>query len=222
MKRFDWQTPSGEKAFKVTGVVNTGFDSGYVGFVGRDRMKEEFGITYASRGMVTLEKNQDPKAMKEVLYRDQGKQLMQINTVNEEVDWQRRAYPGISLLFAGLLAVAMGMAGIGIVNLLIMSVTERIQDYESMRAIGVGRFQIYGMVIGEGAVIGVTGILVGSALGLWLIGLIALSDMENMEFFILWPQWLIICLCGAFVTLVASLIPAFRAGNVSLPPTRLE
>ncbi|SMO94562.1 ABC transporter permease [Melghirimyces algeriensis] len=216
------QTPSGEKAFKVTGVVNTGFDSGYVGFVGRDRMKEEFGITYASRGMVTLERNQDPKAMKEALYRDEGKQLMQINTVNEEVDWQRRAYPGISLLFAGLLAVAMGMTGIGIVNLLIMSVTERIQDYESMRAIGVGRFQIYGMVIGEGAVIGVTGILVGSALGLWLIGLIALSDMENMEFFILWPQWLIICLCGAFVTLVASLIPAFRAGNVSLPPTRLE
>lgn len=216
------QTPRGKEKFRVTGVVRTGFDSSYVGFVGRDRMKEEFGVKKAVRGLVALQEKHDQKKVKESLHRDMGDRLMEVRTLDEEVRWQRRSFPGLSLLFTGLLAVALGTVGIGIVNLLLMSVTERLPEYKIMRAVGASRFQVYGMVIGEGAVIGVTGVLVGSALGVWLIGLNAMSDLVEMEFSIPWAEWMITCVCGAIVTFVASCIPAVRAGNVSLPPVSLD
>lgn len=156
--------------------------------------------------------------MKETLLHNMGNRLVEVRTLDEEIKWQRRYFPGLSFLFAGLLAVALGTVGIGIVNLLLMSVTERLSEYKTMRAIGAGRSQVFGMVIGEGAVIGVTGILVGSLLGFWLIGLNAISDLVDMEFIIPWTEWVMICLSGALVTFVATSIPAARAAFVSMPP----
>ncbi|EGK09171.1 peptide ABC superfamily ATP binding cassette transporter permease [Desmospora sp. 8437] len=212
------KTPGGEEKFRVTGVVRTGFDSSYVGFVGKERMKEEFGVAKEVRGLLALHDQQDQEKMKETLLRNMGNRLVEVRTLDEEIKWQRRYFPGLSFLFAGLLAVALGTVGIGIVNLLLMSVTERLSEYKTMRAIGAGRSQVFGMVIGEGAVIGVTGILVGSLLGFWLIGLNAISDLVDMEFIIPWTEWVMICLSGALVTFVATSIPAARAAFVSMPP----
>ena len=212
------KTPGGEKKFKVTGVVRTGLDSSYVGFVGKGRMKEEFGVGKEVRGVLALHDQRDQEKMKESLLHNMGNRLVEVRTLDEEVKWQRRYFPGLSFLFAGLLAVALGTVGIGIVNLLLMSVTERLSEYQTMRAIGAGRPQVFGMVMGEGAVIGVTGILVGSALGFWLIGLNAISDLVDMEFIIPWTEWIMISLCGALVTFVATSIPAVRAAFVSIPP----
>ncbi|PTM58818.1 FtsX-like permease family protein [Desmospora activa] len=210
------ETPSGRKKFQVDGVVKTQFDGGYVGFVAEDRMKNEFGVHTAIRSLVALEEGSSQRALKENLFHKMGDHLIRVQTLEEEIRWQQRTFPGLSLLFTGLLAVTLTTAGIGIVNLLMISVTERLQEYGTMRALGASRAQVYGMVFGEGAVIGVTGIVVGSALGLWLIGLNVLSDEVNMYFLIPWSEWLITCLTSALVTFLATWIPALRAGRVNV------
>ena len=64
--------------------------------------------------------------------------------------WRASVFSGLSFLFAGLLAVALGTVGIGIVNLLLMSVTERLSEYQTMRAIGAGRPQVFGWLWEKG------------------------------------------------------------------------
>ncbi|OYD09600.1 FtsX-like permease family protein [Paludifilum halophilum] len=210
------ETPSGRKNFRVDGVVKTQFDGGYVGFVAEERMKNELGVQTTVRSLVALEEGSSQQKVKESLLHEMGDRLTQVRTLEEEIRWQRRIFPGLSLLFAGLLAVTLTTAGIGIVNLLMISVTERLQEYGTMRALGASRAQVYGMVLGEGAVIGMTGIVIGSALGLWLIGLNVLSDEVNMSFLIPWPEWLITCLTSGLVTIFATWIPTLHAGRVDL------
>ncbi|MEU1123071.1 FtsX-like permease family protein [Streptomyces sp. NPDC005899] len=118
----------------------------------------------------------------------------------------------------GLLALAIIVAVLGVVNTLALSVVERTREIGLMRAIGLSRRQLRRMIRLESVVIALFGALLGLGLGMgWGTSaqkLLALEGLGVLE--IPWPTIITVFVASAFVGLFAALIPAFRAGRMNV------
>ncbi|WP_329399561.1 ABC transporter permease [Streptomyces melanogenes] len=118
----------------------------------------------------------------------------------------------------GLLALAIIVAVLGVVNTLALSVVERTREIGLMRAIGLSRRQLRRMIRLESVVIALFGALLGLGLGMsWgttAQKLLALEGLGVLE--IPWPTIITVFVGSAFVGLFAALVPAFRAGRMNV------
>ncbi|NUV59131.1 ABC transporter permease [Streptomyces sp. CAI-85] len=118
----------------------------------------------------------------------------------------------------GLLALAIVVAVLGVVNTLALSVVERTREIGLMRAIGLSRRQLRRMIRMESVVIALFGAALGLGLGMaWgatAQKLLALEGLKILD--IPWPTITGVFIGSAFVGLFAALIPAFRAGRMNV------
>ncbi|MEU7118765.1 ABC transporter permease [Streptomyces zaomyceticus] len=118
----------------------------------------------------------------------------------------------------GLLALAIVVAILGVVNTLALSVVERTREIGLMRAVGLSRRQLRRMIRLESVVIALFGALLGLGLGMgWGTAaqkLLALEGLGVLE--IPWSTILTVFVGSAFVGLFAALVPAFRAGRMNV------
>ncbi|MGW3556330.1 ABC transporter permease [Streptomyces sp. NPDC000963] len=118
----------------------------------------------------------------------------------------------------GLLALAIVVAVLGVVNTLALSVVERTREIGLMRAIGLSRRQLRRMIRLESVVIALFGALLGLGLGMgWGTAaqkLLALEGLGVLD--VPWPTILTVFVASAFVGLFAALVPAFRAGRMNV------
>ncbi|MEU4011969.1 FtsX-like permease family protein [Streptomyces pseudogriseolus] len=118
----------------------------------------------------------------------------------------------------GLLALAIIVAILGVVNTLALSVVERTREIGLMRAIGLSRRQLRRMIRMESVVIALFGALLGLGLGIgWgatAQQLLALEGLRVLD--IPWPTITGVFIGSAFVGLFAALVPAFRAGRMNV------
>ncbi|WP_327355540.1 ABC transporter permease [Streptomyces sp. NBC_01304] len=118
----------------------------------------------------------------------------------------------------GLLALAIIVAVLGVVNTLALSVVERTREIGLLRAIGLSRRQLRRMIRLESVVIALFGALLGLGLGMaWgatAQKLLALEGLQILE--IPWPTIGWVFVGSAFVGLFAALVPAFRAGRMNV------
>ncbi|WP_129842187.1 ABC transporter permease [Streptomyces sp. RFCAC02] len=118
----------------------------------------------------------------------------------------------------GLLALAIIVAVLGVVNTLALSVVERTREIGLMRAIGLSRRQLRRMIRLESVAIALFGALVGLALGMaWGATAQRLLVLEGMDVLsIPWGTILGVFAGSAVVGLLAALFPAFRAGRMNV------
>jgi putative ABC transport system permease protein len=123
----------------------------------------------------------------------------------------------LNIVYA-LLALAVIVAVLGVVNTLALSVVERTREIGLMRAIGMSRRQLRRMIRLESVVIALFGALLGLGLGMgWGAAaqqLLALEGLTVLE--IPWPTILGVFAGSAVVGLLAALAPAFRAGRMNV------
>ncbi|MFC1404554.1 MULTISPECIES: ABC transporter permease [Streptacidiphilus] len=123
----------------------------------------------------------------------------------------------LNMIYA-LLALAIVVAVLGVVNTLALSVVERTREIGLMRAIGLSRRQLRRMVRLESVVIALFGAVLGVALGMgWGIAaqkLLALAGLGVLS--IPWTTIGVVFLGSAVVGLLAALFPAFRAGRMNV------
>ncbi|MEV0277675.1 FtsX-like permease family protein [Streptomyces sp. NPDC050610] len=121
-------------------------------------------------------------------------------------------------LVYGLLALAIIVAVLGVVNTLALSVVERTREIGLMRAVGLSRRQLRRMIRLESVVIALFGALLGLGLGMaWgatAQKLLALQGLVVLE--IPWPTIGAVFAGSAVVGLIAALVPAFRAGRMNV------
>ncbi|BDH03379.1 ABC transporter permease [Streptomyces seoulensis] len=142
-------------------------------------------------------------------------------TVRDQTDYKQALKDQIGQLLNliyGLLALAIIVAVLGVVNTLALSVVERTREIGLMRAIGLSRRQLRRMIRLESVVIALFGALLGLGLGMgWgatAQKLLALQGLTVLE--IPWPTIITVFIASAFVGLFAALIPAFRAGRMNV------
>lgn len=122
----------------------------------------------------------------------------------------------LAVLYA-LLGLSLVIAVLGIVNTLVLSVSERTREIGLMRAVGLGRAQVAGEIMCESVLTAVYGTVLGGATGVLLAGALraVLADQGLTELAIPWPQLAIMLVAAVVVGALAALWPALRA--VRLP-----
>ncbi|WP_037852857.1 ABC transporter permease [Streptomyces sp. NRRL S-340] len=119
----------------------------------------------------------------------------------------------------GLLAMAVIVAVLGVINTLAMSVFERSQEIGMLRAIGLDRRGIKRMVRLESLVIALFGGVLGIGLGVffgWAAGELIGSKMATYELILPWGRMAVFLLLAAAVGVLAALWPARRAARLNM------
>jgi len=153
-----------------------------------------------------------------------------------EIDTWRNNYPellaaittknGVMNIFSVIILL---IAGIGILNLLLMAVYERTREIGLLGAMGLKPFQIWLLFIIEGTLMGFVGVAAGILVGLLINGLLrqvgldfsAMSSATEYMALIsgrIYPTWgleklLARALTVAIIAALAALIPAFEASR---------
>ena len=129
-----------------------------------------------------------------------------------------QAFGQITTFVSAIGGISMIVAGVSILNIMMMSVTERIKEIGIMRSIGAQRKEVMSMFIYEALILGIVGSLIGGALSL-LGGYAVSSLMLQTTKYLLVPSSLVSIVYGVsfgiIVSLVCGFYPAWRAANLS-------
>jgi putative ABC transport system permease protein len=79
----------------------------------------------------------------------------------------------IELFLVGIAAISLLVAGIGIMNIMIVSLIERTREIGILKALGMKSRTVLGIFLGESVIIGVLGAVIGIALGWGLANIVA-------------------------------------------------
>jgi putative ABC transport system permease protein len=117
-----------------------------------------------------------------------------------------------------LLALAILIAVLGVVNTLALSVLERTRELGLLRAIGLGRGQTMRMVTVEAVVISVFGALLGVAVGAGMGSAVvqALDGEGITELVLPWTRMGTYLVLAGFVGVIAAVLPAIRAARLNV------
>jgi putative ABC transport system permease protein len=128
------------------------------------------------------------------------------------------AFGQITTFVSAIGGISMLVAGVSILNIMMMSVTERIKEIGIMRSIGAQRKEVMSMFIYEALILGVVGSLIGGIMSL-LGGYAISSVMLQTTKYLFVPSSLIHIVYGMSFGIVISLIvgiyPAWRAANLN-------
>ncbi|MEV6521642.1 FtsX-like permease family protein [Longispora sp. NPDC051575] len=132
---------------------------------------------------------------------------------------QRTSYLDILLaMIQILLALAIVIAVLGVVNTLALSMIERTRELGLLRAVGMSRAQIMGMVTVESVVISVFGALLGIGVGVGLGAAVvrALEDDGLTVLVLPWTQMFGYLSLAVVVGVLAAALPAIRAARTDV------
>lgn len=119
----------------------------------------------------------------------------------------------MSLMLGGIAAISLLVGGIGIMNIMLVSVTERTKEIGIRKAIGATRGSIMGQFLMEAIIVSLSGCLIGigfSWVALKVIGYIMNSTMNfQMNIRVVW----IAVIFSAFIGVVFGLYPANKAAR---------
>ncbi len=171
----------------------------------------------------TLYVNTGPGADKAVVGQELGQALgaYPLVGIQNQTDYQQALTGQVDLvleLLYGLLALAIVIAVLGVVNTLTLSTVERTREIGLLRAIGASRWQIRRMIRLESVVIAVHGALLGLGLGLaWgVAGQKVLVAYGVTALTVPWTTIGVVLAGAALVGLVAAILPAYRAARLSV------
>jgi putative ABC transport system permease protein len=119
----------------------------------------------------------------------------------------------LTLTLSGIAAISLCVAGVGIMNLMLVSVSERTREVGLLKAVGAGTGQILGVFLSEAILLATSGGLLGLAVG-W-VAVRALVWIYPM-FPATTPYWATATVMGLSVCLgaLSGVLPARRAARL--------
>jgi putative ABC transport system permease protein len=212
-------TLDGEKTLTVVNVVNTMKNSGYSAFMKDDHFKENFGVKYERNALVIKDEQTSPLQLRENIYDQFGERVEEMWGPEDWVSVIGGTITGSFSIVNGLVILGIIISGIGITNTLLINIMERIREIGMMRAVGVTRRQVIGMILLEGFGIGLAATVIGILFGILLIYITSgFVEVNNLTFeFGVSPIIMgIIFLFGIIISLVSSFSPSRRAAKTPL------
>jgi putative ABC transport system permease protein len=166
---------------------------------------------------------EDPVFMDPVVKTLKDEMGLNVFAITDQLKEIRRAFLILDGILGAIGTIALIVAGLGIVNTMIMSILERTREIGIMKAIGGSENQIKWIFFVEAGSIGFVGAVFGLILG-WIVTQIA-NQIANSQFlpageppvdFFYFPLWLILgsIAFSIILSLMAGLYPAVRAARI--------
>jgi putative ABC transport system permease protein len=135
-----------------------------------------------------------------------------LETATESMSFWENIRRILMIAFPGLVSIALVVGGIVIMNIMLVSVTERTREIGIRKALGAKRRDIHLQVLVESATLSLMGALIGIAVGVLLAQLVeAVSPLPAA----IAPFWMFMSLVmGMGVGVVAGIYPAARAARL--------
>ena len=152
------------------------------------------------------------------------KQMNKRDTIVDVMDTRKTmetifaAFGQITTFVTAIGGISMIVAGVSILNIMMMSVTERIKEIGIMRSIGAQKKEVMWMFLYEALILGIAGSLIGGVLS--FVGGYAISSMMlQTTKYLFVPSSLVNIVYGVtfgiVVCLICGIYPAWRAANLN-------
>jgi putative ABC transport system permease protein len=206
-----------ERPYTVVGIYERGqVQQGYI-----ISSEDAAGLRFPNptQGFVHVRDGADPEPVQRELERllaDSPEVLVQDQS--GYVEQQTRIFDQILVFVQVLLLLAMGIAVLGVINTLVLSVIERTRELGLLRAIGLSRGATMRMITVESVVISVFGAILGIGVGAGLGAAVvrALRDEGFTHLSFPWTLMVVYLIVAAVVGVVAAVIPAIRAARLNV------
>jgi putative ABC transport system permease protein len=129
-----------------------------------------------------------------------------------------QAFGQITTFVSAIGGISMLVAGVSILNIMMMSVTERIKEIGIMRSIGAQRKEVMSMFLYEALILGIVGSIIGGIMS--LLGGYAISSLALQTTKYLFVGSSLIHIVygmsfGIIISLICGIYPAWRASNLN-------
>jgi putative ABC transport system permease protein len=138
----------------------------------------------------------------------------EVRSLDEYLDLARQISDAITLGLMGIAAVSLLVAGIGIMNIMMVTVTERTSDIGIRLALGAGRRAVMVQFLMEAALLSLTGGLIGVALGAGLP--LYIGMLYDISVPVSAASVVVAFTVSVAVGLFFGLYPARRAANMNI------
>ena len=134
---------------------------------------------------------------------------------DEFVDRQVKQINQLLVLIYALLALAVIVSLFGIVNTLVLSITERTRELGMLRAVGTSRRQVKRMIRYEAVITALIGGVLGVALGVVLAILVS-RVIDNFHLTVSVPSIALLLVLSGVAGVGAAVLPARRAARLDV------
>jgi putative ABC transport system permease protein len=212
--------PTGKKTYQVAGIMQDNSPVLFYPFTTTLTTLHRAGFQAQDNFLiVTTSRGTRPAALKRVL--DEQTKALPTVTVKDQAGYaaeQRGQFNQLLFLIYALLALALVIAVLGIVNTLALSVIERTREIGLLRAIGLSRRQLRRMIRLEAVVIAVLGAILGVAMGV-VFGVVLMVSLRSEGLDVIavpYVQLAILVIASVGFGILAAALPARRAGRLDV------
>lgn len=208
--------------FEVIGILKNDNTNGYVGMYISYYYAQDYMDTYNTQYQIfvnTKNKDQVKKELKDIMndYFTSDEYYIYTEDLKEYMESFNSIIDIIELVFAGIAGLSIVVGGIGIMNIMLVSVSERIKETGIRMALGAKNRDIIFQFLIEGIMItilsGVIGIILASVVTN-IINIIMSSFKYNFTLIInLTTMIKIIIFCG-LIGIIFGIYPALKAGKL--------
>jgi putative ABC transport system permease protein len=117
----------------------------------------------------------------------------------------------LTRMIAGVAAISLLVGGIGIMNVMLVSVAERVHEIGIRKAVGATNFQILNQFLAEATVLSFVGGIIG--IGLAYVATILLHYLTNIQPVITWQVVVIASAASLLVGIIFGSAPALKAAR---------
>ncbi|PIZ99717.1 MAG: hypothetical protein COX77_00560 [Candidatus Komeilibacteria bacterium CG_4_10_14_0_2_um_filter_37_10] len=166
----------------------------------------EHGVEFIKQKMRELH-NIDGPEQDDFSVRNQAQALAILQTVTD----------GIRLFLAAMAAISLIVGGIGIMNIMLASVTERTREIGLRKAVGATKQVVIWQFLMEAILVTLVGAIAGLVLGLmmaWIIALVVQNLGYAWQFIVNWQYLLVSAGIAIFIGLFFGIYPAAQAAKL--------
>jgi putative ABC transport system permease protein len=221
-EKIELNTPSGLQSFKIIGVMAEFTNPEGVFYLNRATYKKLWKDDLISGFFVMAKPGVAPQEIRKALDNTLGKNLGLMAMLNSELITQARQLVDESFTYTKAIEwSALLVALFGLFNTLMVSVLERTRELGILRAVGMTKSQLSGMILSESLIQGSLGGLVAISIGVfvtyfWVIGTLSSLMGWVLKFSLPWDSLFRTLFFGVAVGALAGLIPAKRVANIEI------
>ncbi len=163
----------GKGTLRVVGIVQErgmSFDisTDYAVIVSRDWYEEKYSRTDYDSVIVRVEDKEDIEgektAIEKALNRNRDEKIVTVMDTRKALDSIFASFGQISMFITAIGGISLVVSGISILNIMTMSVNERVKEIGIMRSIGAERSEVMRLFLYEALILGVGGSVIGGIL----------------------------------------------------------